>query len=147
MAKVNADWWTSPTESENGALIMVTGRRDMDKYIASAKYNIRINVKWPYNGDSARLPDYATSKLMGDATDALINVFDNDPVAIMTGIYTGDNERDIVFYCKNLKVFERLFNKALEPFPLLPISISVEDDPDWNEYREMRDLSEIADGE
>ena len=147
MAKVKADWWTSPTESENGALIMVTGRRDMEQYIESGKYTTRIEVTWRYEGDENGLPNKETSTLMGEATDALVEMFDKDPVAIVTGIYTGDNERNIVFYCKNMGVFERLFNKALEPFPLLPLTLYVEDDPEWNEYKEMKDLSEITEGE
>ncbi|MBQ4292712.1 MAG: DUF695 domain-containing protein [Muribaculaceae bacterium] len=147
MARVKSDWWTTPTESDNGRPIMVTGRRDMEPYIESGKYTVRIEVTWPYDGDNSGMPDLATSKLMGDATDAIVNAFDRDPIAIVTGIYTGDNERNIVLYCRNTRVFESIFNKALEPFPLLPISLYLEDDPEWNEYREMRDLTEIADEE
>ena len=147
MAKVKSDWWTTPTESTNGRLVMVTGRRDMQRHIDSGKYSTRIEVTWKYDGGADGMPDSDTSRLMGNATDAIVNTFDNDPVAIVTGIYTGDNERNIILYCKNLNLFGKLFNKALQPFPLLPLVIEAEEDPDWNEYKEMKDLTEILDEE
>ncbi|MDE5658599.1 MAG: DUF695 domain-containing protein, partial [Muribaculaceae bacterium] len=97
MAKKD-DWWTSPTEGENGALIMVTGRRDVEKFRDNPKYSIRVEVSWKYDGESNGMPGTATSQLMEEVHDALLAVFAKDPVAVMTGIYTGDNRRDWVFY-------------------------------------------------
>lgn len=62
----------------------------------------------------------------------------------MTGIYTGDGERDWVFYTQNLNIFGRVFNRALEPLEQMPLLIEAESDPDWEEYREMREISYIA---
>ena len=59
-----SDWWTSPTESENGNLIMVTGRGDVDKFRNNPRFNIRVEVTWKYDGDSSGMPDYETSSLM-----------------------------------------------------------------------------------
>jgi len=39
------------------------------------------------------------------------------------------------------------FNQALEQFELLPIDLYAEKDPDWEEYREMKEHSYIDDGE
>lgn len=142
MAKKN-DWWTSPTESENGRLIMVTGRRDVDKFISNPRFKIRVEVSWKYSGDQSGMPDLATSKLMESVQDALQSVFDKDPVAVMTGIYTGDDRRDWIFYTFSTNLFGKKLNEALSQFDLLPITIYSENDPDWNEYHEMKDLSEI----
>lgn len=35
--KIGNDWWTSPTESESGALVMVTGRRGVEQARESGK--------------------------------------------------------------------------------------------------------------
>lgn len=145
--KISSEWWTSPTESESGRLIMVTGRRNMDNVISSGKYNVRVDISWKYLGDSSGMPNLEVSTLMEQVTDALTTVFKKDPVAIMTGIYTGDDERNWVFYTKNLKIFEHRLNEALSIFEQLPLSIHAENDSEWNEYREMKDLSEIIEGE
>lgn len=142
-----SDWWTSPTESENGRLIMVTGRRDVDKFRKNPRFNIRVEISWKYMGDASGMPDYTTSTLMEQVQDALESEFDKDPVAILTGIYTGDNERDWIFYTLSTHIFGRKLNEALANFELLPISIYCENDPNWNEYQEMKELSEIDAGD
>lgn len=145
--KISDEWWTSPTDSENGRLIMVTGRRDMEHIISSGKYTDRVEVTWKYDGDNNGMPDIETSKLMEAVTDSLLKTFKKDPVAIMTGIYTGDDERNWVFYVKNMNIFGHRFNQALQEFDLLPIELYAEKDPEWGEYLEMKELSYIDDGD
>ena len=145
--KISSEWWTAPTESENGRLIMVTGRRGIENVIASGKYNIRVDITWKYVGDISGMPDLDTSLLMEKVNDAFIDIFKKDTIAIITGIYTGDDERNWVFYTKNLKIFEYRLNEALSSFEQLPLQINAEYDSDWNEYHEMKDLSEIIEGE
>lgn len=139
------DWWTSPAESpETGKLIMVTGRRDVEKFRSNPRFNIRVEVTWPYEEAAGGMPDEATSELMEKATDSLLEVLQKDPVAVMTGIYTGDGQRNWVFYTLSTHIFQKKINEALASLPLLPLSISAENDPDWEEYREMRETTEIS---
>ena len=142
-----SDWWTSPTESENGRLIMVTGRRDVDKFRNNSWFNIRVEISWKYDGDASGMPNYETSTLMEQVQEALEAEFKKDPIAILTGIYTGDNERNWVFYTLSTHIFGRKLNEALVNFELLPITIYCENDPNWNEYQEMKELSEIDAGD
>lgn len=85
--KIGNDWWTSPTESESGALVMVTGRRGVEKARECGKYNIRVEITWKYPGDKAGMPDEPTSMVMEAVQQAMTDTFDKDPVAILTGIY------------------------------------------------------------
>lgn len=135
--RISDDWWTAPAQGDNGNLILVTGRRAMDNVIATGVYRYRVEVTWQYEGDEKGLPVFADSKLMEVVTDALNDSFDRDPVAVMTGIYTGDGQRNWVFYTRSLHIFQRKFNEALAPFPALPLEFEAEEDPDWQEYREM----------
>ena len=144
--KISDEWWTAPAEGDNGELILVTGRRNMDEIMASKIFNDRIEVTWNYAPQANGLPDESTSKLMEQVHDALCAEFDKDPVAIMTGIYTGAGERIWIFYTRSINIFGRKLNEILAPFELLPLSIYAEKDPEWNEYREMR-LTEIDDSE
>jgi hypothetical protein len=89
------------------------------------------------------MPDFATSEIMEQATENLSKIFAADPVAVLTGIYTGAGERNWVFYTLSTHIFQRKLNEALSELPLLPLQISAENDADWNEYSEMRSLSEI----
>lgn len=145
--KISTEWWTCPTESENGRLIMVTGRRNLENVIASQKYNIRVDISWRYDGEPSGMPDTKTSTLMEAVHNSFSETFKKDTVAIMTGVYTGDDERNWIFYTKNLKIFEYRLNEALATYEILPLTINAENDPEWNEYQEMKDLAEIMDGE
>lgn len=130
-------WWTAPAQSEDGRLIMVTGRKDVAKFRNNTRFNIRVEVKWPYAGDQSGMPDMATSELMEQAGDAINAVLRRDPVAVMTGIFTGDNERDWIFYTLSTNIFGKKLNEALADMPLLPIEIYCENDPEWAAYDEM----------
>jgi hypothetical protein len=138
-----SDWWTAPTESENGNLIMVTGRRDIENFKNNPKFNIRIEVTWKYNSDISGMPDFETSSLMEEVQTSIEDTFKKDPIAVLTGIYTGDGERNWIFYTLSTNIFGKKFNEALQSFELLPITIYAENDPEWNEYQEMKSLTEI----
>lgn len=130
-------WWTSPTESESGRLIMVTGRKDVESFRSNPRFSVRVEVTWKYEGDSTGMPDLQTAELMEKVQDALQKEFHKDPVAVLTGIFTGDNQRDWIFYTLSTHIFGRKLNETLADFPLLPLTIYTENDPDWEEYAEM----------
>lgn len=135
--KIGDDWWTSPAEGNDGSLIMVTGHGGLEPIRATGRYNIRVEISWTYPGDRSGMPDVPTSQLMEAVQEALTKVFDHDPVAVLTGIYTGAGRRDWIFYTTSVHIFNRKLNEALAPFDLLPIRIYTENDPDWEEYDEM----------
>ena len=145
--KIGDDWWTTPTESENGNKIIVTGRRGVDSAMLSKKFNDRIEISWNYEPDSIGMPDFKTSVTMEKVTEAFLKTFKKEQVAIITGIYTGDSQRNWIFYCRNIQKFQVLINNALADFELIPIDIYADKDPDWNEYKEMKELTEINEGE
>lgn len=133
------DWWTSPAESESGELIMVTGRRNMECVMNEGKFKYRAEIIWSYEGDKMGMPDIKTSTLMEEVQDALQKEFIKDPVAYLTGIYTGANERDWVFYTLSTNIFQKKINEALMQFDILPLKFKVVEDPLWDEYREMKE--------
>lgn len=140
MAKLNIseDWWTAPSEDNEGRTVLVTGRRALDNVIATGRYRYRIEMTWLYEPDNTGMPNYQTSCTMEKATDALQDSLRRDPVAVMTGIYTGAGERNWVFYAVSLKSFQAMLNQALSVLEeQLPLTFHAEEDPDWEEYREM----------
>lgn len=80
---------------------------------------------------------------MEQATDAMLSTFKKDKVAYLTGIYTGAGRRDWVFHAHNLNIFGKVFNRALADIPQMPILIEAEDDPGWEEYKQMREATYI----
>ena len=135
--KIPNEWWTAPAESEDGQLILVTGRSGLEQVKATGVFIYRIEVNWVYQSDASGMPDFATSKLMEQVNDAFEAEFSKDPVAVNTGIYTGAGERNWVFYTRSLHIFQRKINTILAPFETLPLTFHAEEDADWAEYAEM----------
>lgn len=138
-----ADWWTSPLEDENGNLIMVTGRDDVDKFRNNPRFKIRVEITLPYESMPNGMPTEKGSELIETVLEKIQDELKTDPVAILTGIYTGAGERNMVFYTVSTHIFNKKLNAALVDLPLLPLKISAENDSEWEEYQEMRELSEI----
>lgn len=133
----NGEWWTAPAESEDGKTIIVTGRKDVRKFRENPKFSIRVEITWSYDGDKNGMPVKEDSEMMEKVTDLLQSAFDRDPVAVMTGIFTGDGERNWIFYTLSTNIFGKKINEALASLPLLPLKISAENDPEWQQYDEM----------
>lgn len=140
MAKLNIsdDWWTAPSEDSEGRTVLVTGRRALDNVIATGQYVYRIEMTWEYEPDKGGMPDFTTSSKMEVVTNLLQDTLRRDPVAVMTGIYTGAGERNWVFYAVSLKAFQAMLNTSLSSIEeQLPLTFIADQDPDWEEYREM----------
>lgn len=135
------EWWTSPAEADDGRLIIVSGRSDVGDFRANPRFHIRLTVAWKYSENpDANMPDDETAEMMERVTNALAAAFGKDPVAVLTGIYTGAGEREWVFYTLSTHIFTRKLNESLADLPLLPLALSAEEDPDWAEYDEMSQL-------
>lgn len=141
--KLTEDFWTYPAETESGKTLIVTGRDNIDSVRESGKYPYRITVSWDYTPLPDGFPDKETATLMEQADGALRNETRKDQAAVITGIYTGDGRRDWVFYTRSLHIFRNILNRALADLPLLPLSIEAVEDPEWEEYREMRENTYI----
>lgn len=145
MAKIRVtdEWWTTPTESDNGRLIIVTGHGAVEPWRSTGKFIYRIDITWCYDAGPDGMPDLATSRLMEQMADTLNDGFHDDPIAVVTGIYTGDGRRDIVIYTRSLPIFQKKLNELLAPLPALPLEFDATLDEEWAEYDEMRDKTEI----
>lgn len=138
-------WWTYPAESDDGKTIIVTGRDDIEKWQKPGKFPVRVTVSWDYEAKDDGMPADKDANLMEEATDALLSEFRKDKCAVMSGIYTGNGRRDWVFYTHSLNIFGKVFNRALENVAEMPLKFVASEDPEWEEYHEMRNATYIPD--
>lgn len=133
------DWITYPTVDDEGHTIIVTGRTDVAKYRGRERNNIRVEVTLPYTpAGEFGFPDDSTGELLEKITEAFEDELKGKNTALLTGIYTGAGQRNWVFYTFSTDAFNGFLNRALAPFPMLPLTIYAENDPAWAEYDEMR---------
>ena len=135
-------WFSALTENEEGQMLWITGRDDIEAFKSSGKFKERAEVTWKYSPDSKGLPSNEEALRMEEVENVLRRAMEKDKLSILTGIYTGGGERVWVYYTRTTRVFGERLNAVLEPFDLLPISIYTEIDPDWEEYTGMYELKE-----
>lgn len=140
-------WFSTMAEADNEMPIFVTGRDNLDEFRLSNKFKERVEIYWKYDSNHNGMPSDAEGELMEQVIKALQKAVEKDKLAILTGIYTGNNERTLVFYTRTSRVFGERLNEALAPFPQLPISLYVEIDPDWNEYQELCEIKPFAESD
>lgn len=145
--KIPDKWWSYPAESESGNTLIVTGHDGLDEVMRNGRYKYRVDVSWDYRPKADGMPVDSDAEMMERVTDAFAATLDKDQAAVMTGIYTGDGRRDWIFYTLSLHIFQKIINRALDELPLLPLEIDASEDPDWSEYREMRESTYIPDEE
>lgn len=137
-----SNWITAPFESVEGEnLVMCTVRTDVSRFRENPRFRFRVEVEWPYEPAAGGMPPESLGHELEAVVDALQTVLKADPVAVLTGVYTGNGSRTMVFYTLSLHIFQRKFNEALADFPALPLEFEAFEDPDWEEYRSM--LSQV----
>ncbi len=143
--KLSDVWFTALSQNEEGQIITISGRDELDEFIQTGKYKERVEITWKYDGDEKGMPSESVGELMESVEETLRKAMEKkDKLAIMTSIYTGGNEKVWVFYTRTVRVFGERLNEALSPFELLPISIYTEVDNDWEEYKDMYEMKEWA---
>lgn len=142
--KLTDVWFTALSETEQGEMVFVSGRDHIMEFIKSGKFKERAEIYWKYEGDAKGMPDDKTGRLMEEVQLALQKAMEKDKLAILTGVYTGANERTWVFVTRNIPAFGEMLNKALADFELLPIEIYTEKDPENEEYLDMYQMKENA---
>lgn len=140
--RLSDEWFTALSENETGKLITVSGRDELDEFMASGKFKERAEIYWKYEEDDKGMPSEDVAKQMENMQEALIQAMEKDKLAILTAIYTGAGEKTWVFYTRTVRVFGERLNEALDTFALLPITIYTEWDPEWEEYKDMYEMKE-----
>lgn len=146
--RLTDEWFTAIAEGEgSGATVFVSGRYGIDEFRNSGKFKERAEVTWHYDADAKGMPADDVAELMEEVLAALKRAMEKNKLAILTGVYTGGGERNMIFYTRNIPAFGETLNQALAPFELLPLTIYTEKDAHWDEYAEMCQLrdDEIVD--
>lgn len=138
------DWFSTIAETDNNHPLFINGRDKIKSFQESKKFKERFEIYWKYEPAHNGMPSNEDGILIDEVTTLLRKTMEKDKLAILTGMYTGDGERTLVFYCRTARIVGERLNTCLAEYPLLPIELYVEHDPEWNEYNEMREIKPLA---
>ncbi len=138
------DWFSAMAETENGNPIFIAGRNNISAFRTSEKFKERFEIYWRYQSGHNGMPTDEDSVLIDEVSSLLRKTMEKDKLAILTGMYTGNGERTLVFYCRTARVMGERLNECLSSYPDLPLELYVENDPEWNEYAEMLEAKPLS---
>lgn len=140
--RLSNEWFTALSQNDAGQIVTVCGREGLNEFIRSGKFKERVEITWKYTGDNQGMPSDELAEQMETTQEALRKAMEKDKLAILTGIYTGGEEKIWVYYTRTVRAFGEMLNSALASFDLLPITIYTEIDTEWEEYLDMLEMKE-----
>ena len=138
--KLTDNWFTSLSQNEEGNLIFVTGRLDLEEFRLSRKLKICVEIKWSYLSDAEGMPLDEDGNLIAEIEPLLRKGMEKDKLAILTENYTGGGAKYWVWYTRHLPTFGERLNSILAPYRTLPLEIECSEDEDWDEYLDMMSM-------
>ena len=137
----NSDAWSIAKGKNPEKPTVLRFRPSLKAFLGSESYPRRLAVVWRFESpDSSGMPSETQSSDMKDFEDLLIEALDPDRLAVLAFIFTSNGTREWHFYLSDVSEVGIRINKALSSVPKLPIDLNVEDDPNWDELRDVYQL-------
>jgi hypothetical protein len=130
------DTWSAGEGENEGTPFILRYRPHLQDFIATKKFNKHLTITWQYESDDdLLLPTDEDIDLMQEVENALVDTFETDLQCVLAFVYIGQNQKEWHWYSSDIKETGLRLNKALDNFDELPLDLSSEDDPDWEEYK------------
>ncbi len=134
MASVNGIPSDGPWFLAEGEDTMIRARQDLLPRALSAGLEQRVVVTWRCRNPLGNgLPSEDDYREIKEAEALMVSFLEEG--AILAFVVTRDGGVNMNFYTSDTDWFLERFNEALDDKPPLPIELSGEHDPDWEEYR------------
>ena len=69
--KLSDVWFTALSQNEEGQIITISGRDELDEFIQTGKYKERVEITWKYDGDEKGMPSESLGELMESVEETL----------------------------------------------------------------------------
>jgi len=134
----NDDAWNVANGTNPDKPSVLRYRPALQKRVGDPAFGRHLTIIWPYGSDnSSGMPNDQQNTALGDFEDIVVDVIDATKLAILTFVFTSPGQREWHFYVSDAGAVGEAINEALAGQPVLPIELSVEDDPEWSEFQEV----------
>lgn len=142
----DVDAWNVANGTNPDRPTILRYRPQLEQFIGDRRYPKRLSVFWSYEADnSSGMPSDAQSAELGAFEDAITAALDPDRIGILAFVFTCSGQREWHFYVSDIDQVGARINLALADQPGLPIELQVEDDPEWDEFKNV--LGKCSPGE
>jgi hypothetical protein len=137
----NTDAWNIAKGKNPERPTVLRFRPSLEAFLGDENYPRRLMIVWQFEvADATGMPTDTQSADMKDFENMLIDALDPDRLAILAFVFTSAATREWHFYLSDVSEVGIRINQALSTIPQLPIELTVEDDPNWDELRQVFQL-------
>ena len=141
----NTDAWNIAKGKNPEKPTVLRFRPSLKDALGDANYPQRLMIVWQYEPVNASgMPSDTQSADMKDFEDMLIEALDPDRLAVLAFVFTTAGSREWHFYLSDVSEVGIRINKALANIPQLPIELTIEHDPEWDELRQVYQLCAVG---
>lgn len=134
------DEWRIAEGTSRNTPITLRYRPSLKAFLGDKRYPKSFTITWEYEvQNSSGMPSDEQSDELKVFEDLLIQALDPDRIAVLSFILTSAGQRKWYFYIKDVQEVGKRINDALSDKPGLPISLTVDNDPDWSELKKVLD--------
>lgn len=135
----HAQTWATATSTNqsNGRVIIFRYINEFSPSFNRSSQPDRIILAWKYQSEKG-MPVLAERQRMDLMEDALEPLMEEDGLATLALVSTGENLREWTYYAKSEREFMARLNKALAGKPVFPIEVHIAADPKWNMYEKFK---------
>ncbi|HEX8884415.1 MAG TPA: DUF695 domain-containing protein [Noviherbaspirillum sp.] len=133
-----AVWSTAiATRPSDGHVIVYRYRSEFGPSFKRSLYPDRVVIAWAYKSESG-MPSTAERESMDEMENLLAPHVEQDAVATLALVSTGEGLREWVYYAASKEEFMARMNKALQGLPRFPVEIDLWRDAEWTRYETFR---------
>lgn len=134
----NSDAWNIAKGKNPEKPTVLRFRPSLEAFLGNENYPRRLTIIWKYEAtDDSGMPTDTQSADMKDFEKLLIEALDPDRLAILAFVFTSSGFREWHFYLSDANEIGIRINQTLAAVPKLPIELNVEDDPNWDELKQV----------
>ena len=131
-----SDAWNIAEAMSQGKPLLLRYRPGLEVLLGDARYPKVLSIAWSYEEtNSSGMPNDAQTEEMRDLEDSLQSCLDRDRTAVLAFVRTGSGIRTWYYYVSDVAEIGERINQVLDPG--LPIQLTVESDPEWQELRNV----------
>ena len=140
MNKASDDAWNIAEGKMDGYQAQIRYRPQLDVESLQSRFTKLLTIVWEYepNEEDDSLPYSEDFDSMQSFETKLTDSLEEKDVGVITYVFTSNGQRKFYFYVNDVNTVGDTLNSEIEPG--LPIQLSVEEDEDWQEFKNILKL-------